>query len=173
MRMDALWLDYRRARQGNPLPGILLLALTLVAAAWLLQEYAALQASVDATEQRVAVLQRAAERRAVHTKSEPVRDSFSAKPACLPPQEWARLLDGIEAPIDETVTLLSLEPNEREREIALTGEAKDFAALTTFVKRLEEGAVLRNVRLLSHDIVREHPQKPLRFALVAIWSPPS
>jgi len=171
--MDALWLDYRRNRQGSPLPGFTILAIALIFAGWLLNEFRTLQETVDTAEHRVAVLKRAADRRATQARAEPAQGNPIAKPARLPQKEWARLLDGIEAPIDETVTLLSLEPNEREREVALTGEAKDFAALAAFVKRLEEGAVLKNVRLLNHDIVREHPQKPVRFALVAVWSRPS
>lgn len=171
--MDALWLDYRRTRQRSPLPGIALLAVALACAGWLLNEFQTLQETVEAAEHRVAVLKRAADRRLTKERTEPPQANPVTKPSRPSPQEWARLLDGIEAPIDETVTLLSLEPNEREREVSLTGEAKDFAALAAFVKRLEEGAVLKNVRLLSHDIVREHPQKPVRFALVAVWSKPS
>lgn len=168
--MTPLRLDYKRTASNSIALDIVVLAASLVCAAWLLGKYAELRELVDTSEYRLATLNRAAERRAVLLRNKTQQSSEpSAAAARLAPEEWLRLLNCTETAVDETVTLLALMPNEREHEVVLSGEAKSFPAVAAFISRLEAGDTLRDVRLLSHDIVREHPQKPVRFGLVAEW----
>jgi hypothetical protein len=169
--MDPLWLDYRRSRSGSTVPGLVLLAASLVCTVWLLETYAGLRTSIDAAEQRLFALELAKEKGQAQAPQEATRTGYAPPTAPVAGREWVRLLAGIEAPIDETVTLLGVEPNDKEREVILTGETPNLAALAAFMERLGDGGVLKQVRLLSHEVVREHPAKPLRFVLVLTWRP--
>ncbi|MFH1870219.1 MAG: PilN domain-containing protein [Pseudomonadota bacterium] len=65
------------------------------------------------------------------------------------------------------MTLLSFEPGAIE--ISLRGEARDFAAMTDYITRLSAHPVLADIRVTEHEIARDHPRRPLRFSVRAIW----
>jgi Tfp pilus assembly protein PilN len=82
-------------------------------------------------------------------------------------EQWDALFQGLESVADDTVTLLSLEPGAVE--IAMRGEARDFAAMTAYVERLAKVSAITDVRLTEHEIARDHPRHPLRFLVQAQW----
>jgi len=85
---------------------------------------------------------------------------------------WARLFAEIEAAADERTALLSVEPDPRSHVVRISGEAKDFAAVLGYARRLEETPVLEKVYLAEHEIQTQDPNKPVAFALSALWVTP-
>lgn len=170
--MRPLWLDYRQPPPARRLPGLLLLVLGLAAGAAATRDFVDLRDAVAGAEQRLAVQQRAMERQRAQARegapAAAASPSSPPRPAGRSGAQWDRLFDALEAAVDETVTLLSLEPAEREAMLA--GEAKNLAAVADFIARLAQGGVLAEPRLVDHEIVRGHPQRPVRFSLVARWS---
>jgi Tfp pilus assembly protein PilN len=80
---------------------------------------------------------------------------------------WASLLLALEQSIDDSVTLLGLEPGLRD--IAIAGEARDIGALLDFIKRLQAASVFADVYLSKHEIILTSPYRPVRFNLQASW----
>jgi hypothetical protein len=82
---------------------------------------------------------------------------------------WGELYRGLEASLDETVSLLAVLPNTEKGEIRLNGEAKDFAALRGYLKRLSDAGMLTEVRLLRQEVKHNDPQQPIVFSIAANW----
>ena len=84
---------------------------------------------------------------------------------------WDSLFRTLEQSADERVALLALQPDARKREIAITGEARDYDAVLAFVTRLESRHTLRDVHLVRHELREDDPQRPLAFSILASWEP--
>ncbi len=82
---------------------------------------------------------------------------------------WGELFGSLERTVDETVSLLAILPSPEKGEVRLNGEAKDFAALRSYLKRLSETGNLTDVRLLRQEVKQSDPQRPIVFSIVAIW----
>lgn len=82
---------------------------------------------------------------------------------------WGALYRSLESSVDDSVSLLAIAPNADKGEVRLNGEAKDFAALRAYLKRLGESEALTDVRLLGQEIKQSDAQHPIAFSLVATW----
>jgi Tfp pilus assembly protein PilN len=82
---------------------------------------------------------------------------------------WGALYRSLEGSLDDTVSLLSISPNVDKGEVRLNGEAKDFAALRHYLRRLSESEALYDVRLLSQEVKRNDAQHPIVFSVVTAW----
>lgn len=82
---------------------------------------------------------------------------------------WGGLYRSLEGSIDDSVSLLAISPNVNKGEIRLNGEAKDFAALRSYLKRLAESEALSDVRLLGQEVKHGDAQHPIVFSIVATW----
>lgn len=82
---------------------------------------------------------------------------------------WGALYRSLEASVDDSVSLLAIAPNVDKREVRLSGEAKDFAALRAYLKRLGESEALTDVRLLGQEIKQSDAQHPIVFSVIAVW----
>src|SRR5207237_182849 len=84
---------------------------------------------------------------------------------------WNELFLALEASATEQVALLAIEPDIENRTINISGEAKTYLAALTYVARLsEQGRVLANVRLFSHEIKAKAPERPVAFGISATWA---
>lgn len=169
--MRPVWLDYQRPAPTTTKASWLLLIAGLLAGGAVLGCYRDTQDSIAELEYRIEKQQRAMERR---NRSEPAaQEANPATPrlAKNTAERWERLFAALEQASDDTVTLLALDPNESE--ISLNGEAKNFAAATAYIKRLQETGTLADVHLLNHEVAKDHPEKPVRFVLSARWKPAS
>jgi len=169
-----LWLDYQRPLPGRQWPGLLLLATSLLLCGGLLAESYSLSSESEATQQQVFKLKRESERRSLLTRAEQpfagtAREETDEKSRTLPPSaaRWESLLGALEKAGDDSVTLLTLEPNPRE--IIIFGEAVDIGASLDYAKRLQSAPVLASVYLVKHETLREHQHRPVRFTLLAKW----
>jgi hypothetical protein len=82
---------------------------------------------------------------------------------------WGELYGSLERTVDETVSLTAILPSPEKGEVRLNGEAKDFAALRSYLKRLSDTGNLTDVRLLRQEVKQSDPQRPIVFSIVAIW----
>lgn len=170
--MRPLWLDYQRPAPGQRRPGMLLLGASLIVSGGLLLHYFSLGAELDTVGQQVSRLQRQAEQqRRFEGDGRPAaetapggREETAAAPSSA---RWEALFTSLEAASGESVTLLGLQPGSREIQIA--GEAKTLADAMDYVKRLQAATALANVHLTQSETVTTHPQRPVRFALIAEW----
>ena len=62
------------------------------------------------------------------------------------------LFDALEKAQDDTVALLSITPERATGQVSLTGEAKNYEALTDYLTRLDDSGVLANSQLLGYEI---------------------
>ncbi|WP_433739998.1 PilN domain-containing protein [Pseudomonas putida] len=82
---------------------------------------------------------------------------------------WERLFSTLEAMPRENVALLSITPDARKGQVRISAEARDLEAMLDFHQRLEATDELSDVSLLSHEIVTNVPEQPVRFNLSATW----
>ncbi|AWY43942.1 pilus assembly protein [Pseudomonas putida] len=82
---------------------------------------------------------------------------------------WERLFATLEAMPRDNIALLSLTPDARKGQVRITAEARDLEAMLDFHQRLEATDELSDVSLLSHEIVTNVPEQPVRFNLSATW----
>ncbi|WP_160107915.1 pilus assembly protein [Pseudomonas izuensis] len=82
---------------------------------------------------------------------------------------WERLFATLEAMPRENIALLTLTPDARKGQVRISAEARDLEAMLDFHQRLEATDELSDVSLLSHEIVANVPEQPVRFNLSATW----
>lgn len=82
---------------------------------------------------------------------------------------WERLFATLEAMPRDNIALLTLTPDARKGQVRISAEARDLDAMLDFHRRLEASDELSDVSLLSHEIVANVPEQPVRFNLSATW----
>lgn len=82
---------------------------------------------------------------------------------------WDALFGTVEATADKQAILLGVEPDAERREVRLTGEAKDAAAMLDYLRELRRAPALRNAHLTGHQINVQDSQRPVRFTIEAGW----
>lgn len=173
--MNALWLDYQQDRPAHR-AGSALLALALLLLILSLARYQNLNAEAEDWEQKLAQAApaqglRAAsagrgEREVKALALEVKRANEVLRQLTLP---WEELLQGVEAAADKRVALLAVEPDSEKQVVRISGEARDFTALMNYIARLDKQPVFGPVYLQSHRVMLRDPERPVRFALQAVW----
>jgi hypothetical protein len=168
--MTALWLDYQ---QDRPLhwAGPLLLALALLASLLTVAYYLQLNEKANGWEERLERIERghglgAADRTGEALAQEVQRANEVLRQLTLP---WEELFRTLESVAGKQVALLALEPDLEKQQVKISGEARDMAALLSYIARLEEQPVFGTVYLQSHQLQLRDPDRPVRFALLAVW----
>jgi hypothetical protein len=82
---------------------------------------------------------------------------------------WHTVLNAVEVASVEHVTLLGIDPNTDGRELRLHGEARDPAAMLTYLRSLRASPLLVEVHLLGHQVSIQDPNRPVDFAISARW----
>jgi hypothetical protein len=82
---------------------------------------------------------------------------------------WAALFRALEAASSERIALLAIEPDAQNGTVSLTGEAKDYGAVLTYVAQLSDRESLRKVHLVRHEVRSNDPQKAISFSVSASW----
>ncbi|MDD5248617.1 MAG: hypothetical protein PHY45_06515 [Rhodocyclaceae bacterium] len=82
---------------------------------------------------------------------------------------WDALFGTIESAGGEQVILLGVDPDAEQRDVRLTGEAKDMSAVLGYLRDLRRAPALKSVYLTGHQINLQDPQRPVRFAIDAHW----
>jgi len=82
---------------------------------------------------------------------------------------WETLFEALESIDFDRVALLSVQPDADSRALTLTGEAKAYADLLTYVARLKDKRVFSSVMLTSHEVRDGDPFRPYLFTTRADW----
>jgi hypothetical protein len=83
---------------------------------------------------------------------------------------WDELFKAVEATSFDDVALLSIQPDASKQSLTLTAEAKDFAGMLEYVRRLGQEPLLADVQLTNHHLQQQDPQKPVRFVVMMNWT---
>jgi hypothetical protein len=161
-----LKLDYLAARKPG-LAGAALLALSLGVAAFLFSQFHDARAEL-ARLQAMAELAGPPRRPAAIPKErmddEVKRAEAVVRSLALP---WADLIRSVEQAAMRDVSLLQLEPNPDARVVKLTGEARSREAMFQYLRRLGAASGIAEVHLVSHQVQRDNPRRPLQFSVQA------
>lgn len=84
---------------------------------------------------------------------------------------WEDLFSELEAAGNEEIALVAVQPDNAGRQVRIGGEAKSFAALVEYVKRLEARSALAEVVLASHEM--KNANQSIAFTVSARWVRPS
>ena len=82
---------------------------------------------------------------------------------------WPELFEILEGAADQPLALLSLELDGARRNLVLTGEARNYAALLDFLRYLQSQSLLGAVALHTHQTNQLDHDKPVRFRITARW----
>ena len=170
--MKALWLDYQQEQPGRQRPGLVLLISGVLLTALLVGQYFAASAEIDTLSTQVATLQQEAENRRLLASADSLQQENDAAQATarsggMASGRWESLFATLEMASDDSMTLLTLEPDPKQ--ILITGEAKNLAAAVAYVQRLQSATAFTHARLTEFETIREHPYHPVKFTLLADW----
>ena len=168
-----LELDFVQPRIRFTWRGAVLLAGGIALASLSIHQYMAAGREIIALEGELATLTRGA----VHTGGAPgvALDQLRAR-IVLANQvvrkrivPWDGLFRDIESASDNKIGLLSVQPDVASGLVNISGEARDAAALTDYMGRLEAQPSLEDVHLAAHEIRSNQGRQVVRFNLNATW----
>ena len=82
---------------------------------------------------------------------------------------WEKLFAMFEAEVGRPVAILSLDTDAGKRELALTGEARNFEAMLAYYRLLQQQEIFSGLALHTHQINRQDRENPIRFRITAKW----
>ncbi len=82
---------------------------------------------------------------------------------------WEDILQGLEQARNDEIGLLALIADAARQELTLSGEARDFAALSAFADRLASNALFQQVTVTNHKLSDGAPPVVVRFDLQLRW----
>jgi Tfp pilus assembly protein PilN len=170
MKLD---LDFVRSRRRYSWHGALLLVGGIVAAAFGVQQYFAAERAVTALERELAMLARGAGNgtgRNADLDQLRARIVLANQVVRKKTVPWDGLFRDIENASDSRIGLLAVQPDAASGLVRISGEARDAAALTDYITRLEAQPSLRNVHLAGHEIKVNQGRPVVRFDLNATWT---
>jgi hypothetical protein len=148
-------------------PGLALLAVALAVAAGLAHRYREAEVElvrVKAESGLVAPQRPAREIPKAKLEEEAKSAEAVVRSLTLP---WAPLIGTIEEAATREVAILQLQPDAETRVLRLTAETRQREAMFDFVRRLGAARGLADVHLVSHQVQREEPSKPIQFSVQA------
>jgi hypothetical protein len=175
--MRPLQLDFQRSARTRSKSGLAVVAAALLALALMAgrhhevrQRIAVWEASVDQAERSRKPHDRAlrpASEQAIREQVLEVQDANYALQQLTVP--WGTLFKAVESAGGKSIALLSMQPDIKKRTVTISGEAKDFAALLDYIRRLNTRDAFAGVSLHRHTIQQQDPERPIRFSLLAVW----
>lgn len=175
--VGALQVDFqRRTRRVRAAPGSLLLLVGMAMLAAVGAEHAVLQGETADLQQTIAAVRRpgaqdrSGAREDLAARESEVRQANQVLEDLGRP--WGALFSHIESAASADVALLSLQSDPSGHDVRMSGEARDFAALSAYVRRLDETPGLADVHLLEHAENTHDPRRPIAFRLTARWVTP-
>lgn len=178
MALPGLRVDFASAAGGRSPFAALLLGIGAVAALWVLGEVADVREEVTRWEEKLNDTRRLARRTLPSLSSDetPSRETALELKAANEVLDqltmpWDALFADIEAAVTADVALLSVQPDARNRTVAIAGEGRDLNAVLTFLARLDASPVMADTHLLSHEIKVDDRNRPMAFTLQARWTP--
>jgi hypothetical protein len=167
MTVRRVQLDYVAPFRRPMWPGLVVLAVSLAVAAGLGVRYRDAQVEVVRLQAQSGLF--APERPARPIPKERLEEEARNAEAVvrqltLP---WATLIGTIEQAATREVAILQLQPDAETRVLRLTAETRHREAMFDFLRRLGAARGLADVHLVSHQVQRDDPQRPLQFSVQA------
>jgi Tfp pilus assembly protein PilN len=176
MSMHALALDYQISRRKSNRPEIILLLSGLAATLFLGIHYLTVTTEMEQLESQQTTAASKTKHRVVDARlaslnAQQLRAEINQANVVLAQLAlpWEALFRDIESSQRGRVALLSIEPNADKRTVKITGEAKDLAAMLSYLQFLQQKPSLHGVYLQSHHVDQQTAEKPVRFTLNASW----
>jgi Tfp pilus assembly protein PilN len=144
------------------------LAVALAVALWISARYREAQLEVMRLETESGLI--APERRPARVVSKERLDEEARAAEAVVRQltvPWASLIASIEQAATRDVAILQLQPDAEKRQLRLTAEARHRDAMFEYLRRLAAAKGLDQVHLVSHQVQREDPQRPIQFSVQA------
>ncbi len=161
-------LDYLAPAPRSLWLGMVVLAIALAVASQLLLRYRDAQlalARIEATAGLVGAPQQPRPSVSKDHLDEEMRSAETVvRQLALP---WAALVLAIEQAATRDVALLQLQPDASTRLVTLTAEARHRDAMFEYVRRLGAANGLAGVHVVSHQVQREDPRRPVQFSVQA------
>jgi Tfp pilus assembly protein PilN len=174
--VPTIGLDFIRPRARAARLAPLLLLVGASAALYVAEEHRQTTAEVRTGEDRLDELQRMSRRtmpaiEGRQTDTPEMREQVKRANAVLAQMNvpWGDLFGAVESAQNESVAVLSVQPDAREQVIALGGVARNLDAVLGYMARLERTQRLVDVVLASHEVRLKEPGQPVEFALTARW----
>lgn len=174
--MARLSLDFASAQRtlAGPTPylgiGLLLAgALVLVAVAWKHEQQIEANGAVRAQRDQLASrLHRQQPQEQVPAELSSQLDQAATAYAQIV-TAWDDLFQVLETSRSSEIALLSLTADTAKQEFVLSGEAKDFGALSKFSDTLSASPLFRRVALSNHRLSEGSPPIVVKFDLMLAW----
>ena len=80
---------------------------------------------------------------------------------------WGPLIRALEDAATREIAILQLQPDAQQRTLKLTAEARSREAMFDYVRRLGASRTLGETHLVSHQVQRDDPQRPIQFSVQA------
>lgn len=176
-RLRPLHLDFAARPPLRPRWSMALLGVGLLACATVALNYQAANDELADLALQRASLERRVERLAASAGggTAAAKLQFSAQTVEAAEQlrkPWDALLGDLEAAVGEsgeTVALLSVEPDVTQRQLRITGEARQLGDIAAFVRRLESASSLEQTTLTGHQSRQSEGVPVVAFTIVANW----
>lgn len=174
--MERVRLDYQRRDVPLPRAGLVLLSVAVVASLAVGGRFFDLAGKLAASEAATDRLETTAHRAGVTVnrdaeaergRGDEIRYANGVlRQLTLP---WDKLFATIEGAGGKDVALLSLAPDRDKQAVHIAIEAKNAAAGLDYLRVLEGEQIFDSVRVRSHQIQLQDPEKPIRFTFQAAW----
>jgi hypothetical protein len=168
MKPPRLELDYIAPPRRAVWPGALLLVLSLAVAADLVARYRDAQlelARLEAAASLIGPEQRPARAVPRERLEEEVKSAEAVVRQLTVP--WASLVQAIEQAATRDVAVLQLQPDAESRSVRLTAEARNAEAVFEYLRRLAAAKGIADAHVVSHQVQRDDPQRPVQFTIQA------
>jgi hypothetical protein len=161
-------LDYLAAPRRLPWVGLGVLAISLGLSAWL--GLAFLDAQRQLARLDAAASMTSPDQRPVRALPKERLDEESKSAEAVVREltlPWAPLLRTLEEAAMRDVAILQLQPDAHLRVLKLTAEARSQEAMFRYLRRLAASKNLGDTHLVSHQVQRDDPQRPVQFSVQA------
>lgn len=166
--MKRVELDYLARRRRPALLGLVVLGLSLALGGELALRYRDVRLELARLETQSGLI--APERRVVRTVTKERLDEEAKAAAAVVRQltlPWGPLIGAIEQAATRDVAVLQLQPDAESRTLRITAEARYRDAMFEYLRRLAAARSLAEVHVVSHQVQREDPQRPIQFSVQA------
>lgn len=166
--MKPVDLDYIARRRRPAWLGLLLLVLSLAIAGELALRYRDVQLELARLETQSGLIsperrtQRAVPKERIDEETKGAE--AVVRQLTLP---WGALIRTIEQAATRDVAILQLQPDAESRTLRITAEARHRDAMFEYLRRLGAARNLAEVHIVSHQVQREDPQRPIQFSVQA------
>ena len=175
MSAPQIQLDFVSPPRHGGVRGIAMLAIGIAATAWTVLAFRSDYLRTQGLELRLDALSPRAAAQPADSKVEQqlariLTDVRSAAAELNTP--WSLLLTELEQAgkdVNDSVAVISIEPDRAQRKVRLIVEARSFQAGFAYVERLQASRALQFPLLDTHEVQTRVSERPVRLQITADW----